>query len=56
VLAAGGGERPPVWPILTIAGVLSVMLPIVFYPFAKTIWAAVDLALNSMEGAPSPDC
>ena len=56
VLAAGGGEGPPLWPILTIAGLLSALMPILFYPFAKTIWAAVDLALNSMEGSPGPDC
>jgi uncharacterized protein (DUF983 family) len=56
VLAAGGGEGQPLWPVITIAGVLAVLLPILFYPFAKTIWAAVDLALNSMEGAPDPQC
>jgi uncharacterized protein (DUF983 family) len=56
VLAAGGGDGPPLWPVLTIAGALAVAMPILFYPFAKTIWAAVDLALNSMEGSRRPDC
>jgi uncharacterized protein (DUF983 family) len=54
VLAAGGGEGPPLWPVVMFAGVLAVAMPILFYPFAKTIWAAVDLALNSMEGSRGP--
>jgi uncharacterized protein (DUF983 family) len=56
VLAAGGGEGPPLWPILTVAAVLAALMPILFYPFAKTIWAAIEHALNSMEGSRGPDC
>jgi uncharacterized protein (DUF983 family) len=56
VLAAGGGKGPALWPILTIAGLWAAAMPILFYPFAKTIWAAVDFALNSMEGPAGPEC
>ncbi len=56
VLAAAGGEGPPLWPILTVAGLWAAAMPILFYPFAKTIWAAVDFALNAMEGPSAPEC
>jgi uncharacterized protein (DUF983 family) len=53
VLAMSSGDGPPVWPVVTGAVVLSILLPIAFYPFAKTIWAAFELMLNSMEGRSS---
>ena len=52
VLASGGGGVA-IWPVVAAGGVLAVTLPIVFYPFARTIWAAVDLALHSMENGRS---
>jgi len=48
-LAVTGGEGGPLWPMVAAAAVVAVVLPIVFYPFAKTIWAAIDLALHSIE-------
>lgn len=47
VLAAGDGVS--IWPVVGAGGVLAVALPVAFYPFARTIWAAIDLALHSME-------
>ena len=35
----------PVAPILGVLIPLMIVLPIVFYPFSKTIWVAVDRAL-----------
>jgi uncharacterized protein (DUF983 family) len=35
----------PVAPILAVLIPLMIILPIVFYPFSKTIWVAVDRAL-----------
>lgn len=49
IALAGGGADLPVLPVLAVAGVLAVVLPIVFYPFARTIWAAIDLALLCMD-------
>ncbi len=34
---------------LVSGGVLAVVVPIVFYPFARTIWSALDLAFTPME-------
>ncbi len=49
IVLAGGGEAIPVVPLLLVASVLVVALPILFYPFARTIWAACDLALHGMD-------
>jgi uncharacterized protein (DUF983 family) len=54
VLAASGGGMP-LWPVLTGAGVLAVVLPIVFYPFACTIWAAVNIGLHAERERPGRD-
>lgn len=45
MLAAGDGDVA-LAPILVPAGIGAVTLPILFYPFAKTIWAAVDCSLH----------
>jgi uncharacterized protein (DUF983 family) len=38
------------WVGLTVAAVLvNVVVPIVFYPFSKTIWMALDVALHRMD-------
>ena len=48
ILASGDGGVPVV-PVTLGAVALSVILPIVFYPFAKSIWAAIELAMHSAE-------
>lgn len=48
VLASGDGGIP-VLPVTLGAVALAIVLPILFYPFAKSIWAAVELALYSAE-------
>jgi uncharacterized protein (DUF983 family) len=35
----------PVWPILAVLVPLMIIVPIVYYPFSKTVWMAVDRAL-----------
>jgi uncharacterized protein (DUF983 family) len=37
------------WPILIVALAVTVIVPIVFYPFSYTIWAAIDLAMRPLE-------
>lgn len=49
LVLAGGDGGIPVVPVLAVSGTLVVALPILFYPFARTIWAACDLALHTME-------
>ncbi|MEA2685090.1 MAG: hypothetical protein QOE93_285 [Actinomycetota bacterium] len=35
-----------VWPIVWIGLVLAILAPLFFYPFSRTIWSAIDLALR----------
>lgn len=49
IVLAGGGDGIPVVPLLAVSSVLVIALPILFYPFARTIWAAFDLALQCMD-------
>lgn len=37
----GGGR---LWPVFLLGGLVAVVLPIAFYPFSRTLWAAIDLA------------
>jgi len=49
VVAGGDGSRPPLAPILVAAAVEAVAVPVLFYPFAKTIWVALELTLKRMD-------
>jgi uncharacterized protein (DUF983 family) len=44
-LEAGGGGVS-LGPIVVAAVVVTVVVPLVFYPFSKTLWAAIDLAMH----------
>ena len=33
-------------PVLVVGGVLAVGGPVLFFPFSRTIWAAIDLAMR----------
>jgi uncharacterized protein (DUF983 family) len=46
LLAATGGDVS-VLPVLVVCFTLAIVLPVLFYPFSRTIWAAIDLALHS---------
>ncbi len=37
-----------VWP-LVVGGVFAVVAPLVFYPWSRTIWSAIDLAMSPLE-------
>ena len=46
---------PPVL-LLTVLGVLSsVVVPIIGYPFSKTLWSAVDLAMHPLPERAQPE-
>ncbi len=36
------------WPVLVAAGAVAVLLPLAFYPFSKTLWAALVLAVRPL--------
>jgi len=42
-----------VWPIAAIGLVAAIVAPLVFYPFSRTIWSAIDLVLRP-PGRPEP--
>jgi len=52
VLIAAVGVTYPDTPSLVVAGaalVLAIVVPIAFFPFSRTIWVAVDLAMKPLE-------
>lgn len=44
---SGGGQ---LWPVFALGGVVAVVLPLAFYPFSRTLWAAIDLAARPTGG------
>ena len=49
LLRAGQDSGGPLWPILAACGSFAVLAPILYYPFATTTWAAIDLVLRPLE-------
>lgn len=50
VLARAGGDAGgPLWPVFAVGGVVAIALPVAFYPFSRTLWAAIDLAARPAE-------
>ena len=48
--------HPHVTPVLLIGvGVICTVVPIAFYPFSKTIWAAIHLAMEPLAEAEEAD-
>ena len=41
--------EPPVLPLVAGAVAICVVVPLVFYPFSKTIWFAVHLAMQPLD-------
>lgn len=46
---AGSGSSGAVAATAVAAVLVAVLVPVVFYPFSKTLWAAVDLAMHRGE-------
>lgn len=57
LVAVSGDADVPVVPVLVVAAVLAVGGPLLFFPFSRTIWAAIDLAMRPVpvEDKASPD-
>jgi uncharacterized protein (DUF983 family) len=47
-MLAGGG-KVSVWPYVGTAAAAAVFVPMIGYPFSKTVWAAIDLMLHPPE-------
>lgn len=43
------GRDAPIWPFLTGCLVFAVVAPILFYPFAASTWAAMDLLMRPLD-------
>lgn len=39
----------PLWPVLSACLTAAILGPIVFYPFAASLWAAIDLVTRPLE-------
>jgi len=44
-MAATGGDVPLV-PVFVVGGAVAVLAPLVFYPFAASTWAAIELIMD----------
>ncbi len=49
LVRAGADSSGPLWPVLAGSLGFAVVAPIVFYPFAASTWAAIDLVLRPLE-------
>jgi uncharacterized protein (DUF983 family) len=47
ILAAANNPDVSLWPVAVL--IAAVVTPIVFFPFSRTIWAAIDLALTPLD-------
>lgn len=43
--------HPPVLLLAVLGVMLSVVVPLASYPFSKTVWSAIDLAMHPLEPA-----
>jgi hypothetical protein len=40
---------PPIWPIAIGAAVAALVVPFLFFPWSRTLWLAIDLAMRPLE-------
>jgi hypothetical protein len=48
ILAAAANPDVSVWPVVVGGVVAAVVTPVAFFPFSRTIWAAIDLTLTPL--------
>ena len=48
-LATGDIIGVPAWTFVAAAAAIAVVVPLLGYPFSKTTWSAIDLAMNPPE-------
>lgn len=49
IVMAAAGDAPDLTSYVLVAATGCVVVPIVFYPFARSIWVAFELALHNMD-------
>jgi uncharacterized protein (DUF983 family) len=49
IIKAASGHVGPWWPYILAASITQVTVPLIFYPFSKTIWAAFDLLVMPLD-------
>jgi uncharacterized protein (DUF983 family) len=49
VLATSDGGGPPMWFVVATSAVLAIILPMLFYPFTKTIWVAAEIWMSRFD-------
>ena len=49
VLATSDGGGPPLWFVVATSAALAVILPLLFYPFTKTIWVAAEIWMSRFD-------
>ena len=55
VFRAVSDPTTPSAPVLLTVVVFAVGAPVAFFPFSRTIWAAIDLAMRPVPPEPPPD-
>ena len=55
LLYANANEDVSVWPALITGFATALLLPILTYPFAKAIWAAIDLTARPLDPVEEAD-
>lgn len=67
VFVKNAHSEASVVPPLIVGGLVAIVAPVIFYPYSRTIWSAIDLAMSPMEleeiiaaqdalGAPAERC
>jgi hypothetical protein len=46
-----GDVQVPILPVILVGFVIAIAVPVLFYPFAVTTWAAIDLLARPLEPA-----
>jgi uncharacterized protein (DUF983 family) len=49
IVAAAANPDVAIWPVVVGGIVAALVTPIVFFPFSRTIWAAIDLVLTPLD-------
>src|SRR5437588_10753444 len=49
IVAASANPDVAIWPVVVGGLIAAVVTPIVFFPFSRTIWAAIDLAMTPLD-------
>jgi uncharacterized protein (DUF983 family) len=49
------GRHVSVWSWVAVAAAIQIAVPLLFYPFSRTVWAAIDLMMRPIEPAEEAD-